>query len=108
MTDYFKKLKPNNEVVVNLAKAISEDEPLMKEQNTVTVPFSEVLSAAYNLYERPFRYDLNGQMIFDGANNLVVDVRGWGRIEKMDNGMELHDTIGEIIAEALNEKWSRD
>ncbi len=72
------------------------------------VPFSVGLSAAYDLYERPFKYDPNGQMIFDGKGNLVVDVRGWGRIEKMDNGMELHDTVGEIIAEALNEKWSRD
>lgn len=66
-----------------------------------------LLSAAYNLYKPPFRYDWNGQMVFDSANNLVIDVRGWGRIEKMDNGIELQDKVGEIITEALNEKWSK-
>lgn len=66
---------------------------------------NEVLSAALDLYEPPFRYDLDGQMIFDSENNLIADVRGWGRIEKMENAVALQDAIGELIKESLNDTW---
>ncbi len=65
----------------------------------------ELLPRAFSLYKAPFKYDFMGQMIFDSEENLVADIRGWGRIEKLGNGIELQDAIGELMAEALNDKW---
>jgi hypothetical protein len=66
---------------------------------------NEVLCAALDIYKPPFKYDLDGQMIFDSENNLITDVRGWGRIEKLENAVALQDAIGELIVGSLNDTW---
>ena len=74
--------------------------------------YPEMLSDALNVHTPPFRYDPEGFMVFDNANNLVVDVRGWGHIQHLKEteveALKLHDTVGELIAEALNEKWEKE
>lgn len=57
------------------------------------------------LYKPPFRYDDMGQIIFDANNNIVVDVRGWGRIKGMKNASDLQDELGRQIALGLTEHW---
>lgn len=57
-------------------------------------------------------YNADGQMIFcknpEGGEQLLVDVRGWGRISQMfetqKESMELQDNIGEFITEAINQQ----
>ena len=51
----------------------------------------------------PFKYDDYGQMIFDKDNNLVVEIRGWGHIQHLDNPQERQDDIGNLITHLLNE-----
>ncbi len=53
----------------------------------------------------PVKYDSYGTHILDSNNNKVLDVRGWGRIQKMDNAEERQDEIGEWLALLMNESW---
>ncbi len=50
----------------------------------------------------PVSYDQLGQSIKDANGLLVCDVRGWGKIQFMDNAEERHDAIGFVIADLLN------
>lgn len=54
-----------------------------------TPPFTHTYGAIYDLYE-----------------NKVVDIRGWGRIQYMEDPEELQDAIGERIASILTENWT--
>lgn len=50
----------------------------------------------------PVYYDPYGQKIFDAKNQMVADVRGWGRIQYMSDAESRQDEIGEFIAYAIN------
>lgn len=52
----------------------------------------------------PVKYDPMGQMILDDDKNLICDIRGWGRIQYMDEPEKIQDFIGKTIAVAINEK----
>ena len=56
----------------------------------------------YKIFQPPFKYDDYGQMIFDKNNHLVINIRGWGRLQKEENAEELQDQFGKDVAEALN------
>ena len=69
---------------------------------------------ALALYLPPFRFDHG--YIFDSNHRMVADnegqdvalrVRGWGRISHMPTPESLQDKVGELIAEALTEYWTR-
>ena len=78
-------------------------------------------SRALALYEAPFTF--KGGYVFDAAHRMVSDdgpiaaedkelgavqrVRGWGRIGYMAEAEALQDTMGEIMAEALNDYWAK-
>lgn len=80
-----------------------------------------IRQAALDLYKPPFRYEYG--YVFDSNNQMVADkgeigelkgmiatrVRGWGRIQYMDNPVgraaQLQDEVGKIVAEALNFYW---
>ena len=51
----------------------------------------------------PVRYDNFQQTIWDSKGMMVCDIRGWGRIQFMNNSEERQDAIGEKIAKLLNE-----
>jgi hypothetical protein len=74
--------------------------------------YPEVVEEALKIHKPPFKYDPNGFMVLDSDNNLVVDVRGWGHIQHLKDdeteALKLHDTVGELIAAALNEKWEKE
>ena len=52
----------------------------------------------------PVRYESSGTCIFDADNNMVANVRGWGRISYMDSPEKKQDKMGEFISQAINEK----
>lgn len=74
---------------------------------------SSLRNRAITLYTVPFRYecgyifDANGHMAVDvgDVGDSVARVRGWGRIQHMDNPEALQDEIGEMIAMAMTEYW---
>ena len=74
----------------------------------------ELRKRALALYKPPFSYhcgyvhDGEGNTVSDApAGAIVTRVRGWGRISYLENAEELQDTVGEVIAEALNQYWDR-
>lgn len=76
--------------------------------------------AAMALYKPPFRFycgyikDSNGEMVADQDSTnemkglLIARIRGWGRISYMKDAAELQDMVGELVAEALTEFWSKN
>jgi len=53
-------------------------------------------------------YEPRGTAVFDKDFNRVCDVRGWGRISYMENPEEKQDSMGRFIADAINEKLTRE
>lgn len=75
---------------------------------------NELRSQALSICKPPFEYKRG--YIFDANGNTVADnpmeegalrLRGWGRISHMENPEQLQDEIGEIIADAMSEYWSK-
>ena len=80
---------------------------------------STIREAALAIYTPPFRYehgyvwDSNNEMVSDGQGMrglLAARIRGWGRIQYMDDpagrAAALQDEIGHMVAEALNAFWT--
>ena len=51
----------------------------------------------------PVWYDSNGTHILDADNNKVLDIRGWGRIQKMSEPEHRQDLIGSFVAGLMNQ-----
>jgi len=65
----------------------------------------------YAPFKPPFKYDADGQCIFDSIGNMIVDVRGWGFLTgkgggkgyKREKAANIQDGIGRRIAQIMNE-----
>lgn len=44
------------------------------------------------------------QKVFDQDGKMIVDVRGWGWIQKLDNAASRQDAVTNLIVDLLNEK----
>ena len=57
----------------------------------------------------PVRCDDQGIYIFDANGDMIVQVRGWGRLNKLgaECGANVQKAIGDAFAQAFNEKFSR-
>ena len=57
----------------------------------------------------PLKYDDGSQTIFDAKNNMLFQIRGWGRLQYHSEGQEaaakLQDEIGQWVVETLNAEW---
>ena len=74
---------------------------------------TELKQQALDQYTPPFSYrggyihDVDHKMVADDAGgNHILRIRGWGKLGKLENGAEVQDMIGELIAEALTEYWN--
>lgn len=56
----------------------------------------------FEILKPPFYYDDYGQKIFDKDNNIALDVKAWGLIQREENAEEIQDNFGKMVAEALN------
>ena len=82
-----------------------------KGKGQVKLSVSKSASAkGYAPFKPPFKYDADGQCIFDSAGNMIVDVRGWGfltgkgaKAYKQEKAMNIQDGIGRRIAQIMNE-----
>lgn len=60
------------------------------------------------MYVAPFKYDRNGQQVFDSNNHHILDIRGWGRLEKKlgsDGAVDAQDKLGQLVVKLLNEHF---
>lgn len=53
--------------------------------------------------EKPLYYLQGAQSVLDQNGKMILDIRGWGWIQKLDNAEQRQDQIGELITEFLNE-----
>lgn len=58
-------------------------------------------------FHLPLWYDVVGQKIFDDRHNLVADIRGWGRLQVLDNAVEIQDGLGKVIVDAFNKEYHK-
>lgn len=54
------------------------------------------------VYKKPFEY--RNTMIIDANRNHVLDIRGWGRLQHLNDGGDIQDNLGELITEFLNKQ----
>lgn len=84
-------------------------------------PLTDIRKAALALYTPPFRHeygfirDSNNEIVADDASSaatglIAARIRGWGRIQYMDNpagrANALQDEMADMVAEALNAYWA--
>lgn len=50
----------------------------------------------------PIRYDKESGFFFDDKNNMIAEIRGWGRIQYLDNPEETQDANAQFIVTACN------
>ena len=52
----------------------------------------------------PLKYDNHGTYIFDAKDNMVLQMRGWGRLqyEEQGKGAEIQDTFANWVVDTLN------
>jgi hypothetical protein len=50
----------------------------------------------------PLKYDDYGRYIFDADGNIFAQIRGWGKLQKLENGAEVQDAIGQFVVQTLN------
>ena len=62
-----------------------------------------------NKVKLPLRYDSEGQYVFDADNKMILEIRGWGWIQKLKkeeigkSQAEFQDDLAKYIVTLLNE-----
>lgn len=63
----------------------------------------ELLKTVLARVKWPVYYDPMSQVVFDQDGKMLVDVRGWGWIQKLGpNAGEMQDALGEKVTELIN------
>jgi hypothetical protein len=68
---------------------------------------SEHITKVLDVYTFPAKYDEMGGYIFDANNQMIGEVRGWGKLQYLPDAEELQDALGQFIVDAINEKWEK-
>lgn len=57
----------------------------------------------------PVHCDEFGMYIFDANNEMIMEVRGWGRLQKLGEecGERMQKAIGDAFARAFNETFGK-
>ena len=55
----------------------------------------EDLKKVLEIVKFPVVYEPYAQMVFDSENHLVLSLRGWGRISKMNDPERIQDIVGD-------------
>lgn len=89
-----------------LKESISEEQ-FRKEYAGSFPIFEDMLTKYKTLYKAPFRYDKSGTTVWDAENNMVLNIRGWGRISStiQDESLAgaIQDSFGHKVAELLTD-----
>ncbi len=80
-------------------------------KNVITPELKELALGEYRrLYAAPFKYESG--TIFDARDNMVLQIRGWGRIQyattKEITPAQIQDGFGEHVCDLLNAWYNND
>jgi hypothetical protein len=95
------ELKRGDNQRENISPKIFKEE---SEGTFLPVNYAAMLEEWKKLYHAPFRFDNHGTTIFDAADNMVCQVRGWGRISSQKGeviGAQIQDAFGYKLAELI-------
>lgn len=67
---------------------------------------TEIEKEVLSKFKLPFKLDTMGMYVFDQDNQMVADVRAWGKLQYEHNGEKLYIALGEMIVKSLNEKYT--
>ena len=67
-----------------------------------------LLEKVFSEIKYPVTYDEGSQSISDAEGKKLLDVRGWGWMQKFEQGAEMQDAFGNEIAGAINEYYGND
>lgn len=62
------------------------------------------LKRIFEVYYPPFKYEKGAQVILDSHNHMVLDIRGWGYLQRFNDGVEIQDNVGQLVVDLLNDK----
>lgn len=62
----------------------------------------QLLKRIKEVYVKPFKYDKKGQYVFDSHDHMVLDIRGWGYLQRFNDGEDIQDGIGLLVTNYLN------
>lgn len=57
---------------------------------------------AFESISFPIRYIPELRQIVDSRSYLILEIRGWGRLQKLSDSHERQDQIGALVTELLN------
>lgn len=90
-----------------MSNALPEEKPefvqMIEEKGRIERQALELCKPPFK-FEKGYIWDSEGNMIADDG---LLRVRGWARLGKAENGAQIQDTIGRLIAQAMNEFWER-
>lgn len=76
---------------------------------------TELTKKALSICKPPFEFkhgyifDADGHMVADRQlEEGILRIRGWGRIQYMENPKQLQDEVGRLIAKAMTELWEKN
>ena len=58
------------------------------------------------LIKYPVKVDMAGY-VWDADGNMILMIRGWGRLQYLPDGEKKQDDIGAFIVQAINEKLEK-
>lgn len=64
---------------------------------------AQKLKLAMESIQFPVKYEPEGQTIKDANGMMVCDIRGWSKLQFMAHSEDRQDSIGELIANLLNQ-----
>ncbi len=68
------------------------------------IPSNQTIEDKLKEYFKP-PFTFGSGYIFDSNNQMVGEVRAWGYLQYKPDSEKLQDRLGELIAEALTEKF---
>lgn len=59
-------------------------------------------------WKAPYKYDQFNISVFDSENNLVCDIRSWGRLQYLGDqrATQMQDAMGQLITDLLNDHFA--
>lgn len=56
-------------------------------------------------FRPPFVYEPYAQMIMDDKGKHVLDIRGWGYLQKFEDAEDIQDSMGKLVTKLLNNEF---
>lgn len=74
--------------------------------NDYYIIFKELKINFQTYFKLPVHYDREGQIIFDANNDMICDIRGFGKMQYYPEPEKIQDKIGLFIVALINKEYN--